>query len=102
MSSTRKPESSAADPGTISVTRAPLSTDAFSASATSSSTWLIDTPSSPRRTSPKSRIWLMIELAISVGTAKPMPILPPERLKIAELMPTSSPRMLTSRRSYRG
>ncbi len=38
----------------------------------------------------------MIELAISVGTAKPMPTLPPERLMMAELMPISSPFMLTS------
>ena len=37
-----------------------------------------------------------VELAISVGTAKPMPTLPPVRLIIAELTPTSSPRMLTS------
>ncbi len=74
---------------------APLFTDVFSASAISGSMLPIDTPSSPRRTSPKSRIWSMIELAISVGTAKPMPTLPPERLMMAVLMPTSSPRMLT-------
>ena len=38
----------------------------------------------------------MIELAIRVGTAKPMPTFPPVRLMIAELMPTSSPCMFTS------
>ena len=38
----------------------------------------------------------MMELAISVGTANPIPTLPPERLMMAELMPISSPFMLTS------
>ena len=38
----------------------------------------------------------MIERASSDGTAKPMPTLPPVRLIMAELMPTNSPRMLTS------
>jgi hypothetical protein len=38
----------------------------------------------------------MIGLAIEVGMANPMPWLPPVRLRIAVLMPTSSPRMLTS------
>ena len=54
------------------------------------------TPSSPRFTSPYWRIWFMIDLAMFTGIAKPMPMLPPLLLKIAELMPISSPRRLTS------
>ena len=38
----------------------------------------------------------MIDLAMLTGMAKPMPMLPPELLKIAELMPISSPLRLTS------
>jgi len=96
MSSTCNPASSAAEPGSTIEIRAPLSTSISSALATSRSIVWIETPSRPRRTSPWSSNCRMIELAIVVGTANPIPTLPPERLMIAELMPTSSPRMLTS------
>ena len=54
------------------------------------------TPSRPRFTSPKRISWSMTARAITVGTAKPMPTLPPEGPMIAELMPISSPLRLTS------
>ncbi len=41
-------------------------------------------------------ICAMIDFAMFTGIAKPMPMLPPERLKIAELMPISSPARLIS------
>ena len=53
-------------------------------------------PSRPRLTSPKRTIWPSTARAMLDGTAKPMPTLPPEGPMIAELMPTSSPRRLTS------
>jgi len=38
----------------------------------------------------------MIDLAMFTGMAKPIPMLPPEPLKIAEFMPISSPPRLIS------
>ena len=54
------------------------------------------TPSCPRRTLPWSTSCAMTLLAILAGIAKPMPMLPPEGDRICELMPTSSPLVLTS------
>ena len=54
------------------------------------------TPSQPRRTSPKSRSWSSTGLAVSEGTAKPMPTEPPVGDRIAVLMPITSPSMLNS------
>jgi hypothetical protein len=54
------------------------------------------TPSRPRRTSPNSSSWSMTERAMLEGMAKPMPMLPPPRERMAEFTPTSSPRRLTS------
>ena len=62
----------------------------------SSVTGWMRTPSQPRRVSPNSRSWLMTLTASSVGTAKPMPIEPPEGEMIAVLMPMTSPFMLNS------
>ena len=54
------------------------------------------TPSQPRTTSPFSRRRFMTSRAMLLGTAKPMPMYPPERLAMAVLMPMTSPRRLTS------
>ncbi len=64
--------------------------------ARSSVTACTTTPSCPRRTRP-----LLMSCSVTVrvmfeGMAKPMPMLPPEGLRICELMPTSSPDVLTS------
>src|SRR5438034_4951320 len=54
------------------------------------------TPSQPRVTLPLSLSWVTTDLAKSIGMAKPMPMLPPLWLKIAELIPTTSPFRLSS------
>ena len=54
------------------------------------------TPSWPRFTEPNLISWSMTLRAMFTGMAKPMPMLPPLRDRIAVLMPISSPRRLTS------
>ena len=54
-------------------------------------TFWIMTPSQPRVTCPFSFSCGTISFARLIGMAKPMPMLPPLRLKIAVLMPTTSP-----------
>ena len=54
------------------------------------------TPSTPRFTSPNSISWSMTVLTMFDGIAKPMPMFPPDCDRMAVLMPTSSPRRLTS------
>ena len=54
----------------------------------------IATPSHPRVTLPLARSWPRIGFARSTGIANPIPWKPPELLRIAELMPTASPRVL--------
>ena len=79
-----------------SLTKAPAEEARSSAWATSSLTSCTNTPRRPRRISPNSTSWRMISRAMEVGMAKPMPMLPPERDRMLEGMPTSSPRMFTS------
>ena len=62
----------------------------------SSVTCWIFTPSQPRRTSLNSRSWSITAIAVFAGTAKPMPIEPPEGEMIAVLTPTTSPSRLNS------
>ena len=57
--------------------------------------WTV-TPSSPRRTLPWSISCVMTLCAMFAGMAKPMPMLPPDGDRICELMPISSPCVLTS------
>ena len=64
--------------------------------ATSSVTCWMRTPSQPRRVSPNWRNWSTTPMAISDGTAKPIPIDPPLGEMIAVLMPTTSPSMSNS------
>ena len=54
------------------------------------------TPSTPRFTWPYLISWSMTPFAMFTGMAKPMPMLPPLPERIAELIPTSSPRRFTS------
>ena len=54
------------------------------------------TPIQPRVTLPLFTIWSSTILAVDTGMAKPMPIEPPEREKIAVLMPTRLPLASTS------
>ena len=54
-------------------------------------------PMRPRRTSPYSMIWSMTARAMLIGTAKPMPTLPPLGARIAVLMPISSPAQVDQR-----
>ena len=63
----------------------------LSPSAISSVTCWMRTPIQPRRVSPKSRSCSITGLAVAEGTAKPMPIEPPEGEMIAVLMPITSP-----------
>src|SRR4051794_20296550 len=53
-------------------------------------------PILPRRTSPYSMIWSMTARAMLIGTANPMPTLPPLGARIAVLIPISRPRRSTS------
>ncbi len=59
------------------------------------SVWMF-TPSTPRLTAPYLISWFITIFIMFDGIAKPMPMLPPVRERIAELMPTSSPLRLTS------
>ena len=59
------------------------------------SVWMF-TPSTPRLTSPYLMSWFMTIFIMFDGIAKPMPMLPPVRDRIAELMPTSWPLRFTS------
>ncbi len=59
------------------------------------SVWMF-TPSTPRRTSPYLTSCCITVFIMFDGIAKPMPMLPPVRERIAVLMPTSSPPRLTS------
>ncbi len=52
---------------------------------------LDETPSQPRVTRPFVFELRQISFARLIGMAKPMPMLPPVRLKMAVLMPTTSP-----------
>ena len=54
------------------------------------------TPNKPRLTEPYFSSWSMMLRAMLTGMAKPMPMLPPERDRMALLMPTSSPLRFTS------
>ena len=56
--------------------------------------WLtvwIRTPSQPRRVSPNSRSWRMMDSASDAGVAKPTPTLPPEGEKIRVFTPMTLP-----------
>ena len=57
--------------------------------------WIV-TPSMPRCTLPCSISCVMTFCAMFAGIAKPMPMLPPDGERICELMPISSPPVLTS------
>ena len=54
------------------------------------------TPSQPRCTAPWSRSCATTDCTIFDGTAKPMPMLPPDGEKIAVFTPTTSPAALNS------
>ena len=55
------------------------------------------TPNNPRFTEPYFSSWSMMLRAMLTGMAKPMPMLPPLRDRMALLMPTSSPREVDQR-----
>ncbi len=86
------PAFSAADPSTTCDTSAPCTLFARSMLSAISgvSVWML-TPSTPRFTSPYLMSWFITIFIMLDGIAKPMPMLPPVRDRIAELMPTSSP-----------
>ena len=65
-------------------------------SAISALTCWMRTPSQPRRTSLYSRNWSITGTTVFDGTAKPMPIEPPEGEMMAVLTPTTSPLRLNS------
>ncbi len=65
-------------------------------SARSRETGWIITPSQPRLTWPSLRSWSATSMATLMGMAKESPMKPPVRLKIWELMPTTSPSRLNS------
>ena len=57
--------------------------------------WIF-TPSQPRRVSPNWRSWSTTIVAVSEGTAKPMPIEPPVGEMMAVFTPMTSPSILNS------
>ena len=65
-------------------------------SAISSVTCWMRTPSQPRRSSPNWRSWSTTPTTVFDGTAKPMPIEPPEGEMISVLTPMTSPSRLNS------
>ena len=66
------------------------------ASATSSSTFWMRTPSQPRRVSPKSRSWSTTLETTAADMAKPMPIEPPFGERMAVFTPITRPCMSKS------
>ncbi|MNP15502.1 hypothetical protein D3C76_1078630 [compost metagenome] len=77
-------------------TRAPAGLSRPNDSARSLLTSWITTPSQPRLTLPSFFSWLETSIATSIGMANDSPMKPPERVKICELIPTTSPFMLNS------
>ena len=65
-------------------------------SAISSVTLWMRTPSQPRRSSPNWRSWSTTPATVFDGTAKPMPIEPPDGEMISVLTPMTSPSRLNS------
>ncbi|MGY4597535.1 hypothetical protein ACVWXL_005281 [Bradyrhizobium sp. GM22.5] len=65
-------------------------------SAISSVTLWMRTPSQPRRNSPNWRSWSTTPATVFDGTAKPMPIEPPDGEMISVLTPMTSPSRLNS------
>ena len=92
----RMPALSAGEPSTTCDTSAPMALLRPSECAMSGVTVYMLTPSWPRLTSPYLISCSMTLRAMLTGMAKPMPMLPPLRERIAVLMPISSPRRLTS------
>ena len=92
----RMPAFSAAEPSTTWEMSAPCTLPRSMLWAMSGvSVWML-TPSTPRRTSPNLTSWVITDFIMLAGIAKPMPMLPPVRERIAVLMPTSWPSRLTS------
>jgi hypothetical protein len=77
-------------------TRAPRAGLTLRLSAISSLTCWMRTPSQPRRTSLNSRNWSITGSAVFDGTAKPMPIEPPDGEMIAVFTPITSPLRLNN------
>ncbi len=82
--------------GVTAETSAPLFSFTPSDSAISSVTDWILTPSQPRRVSPNCRSCSTTDEAVSDGTAKPIPIEPPDGEMMAVFTPITSPSMLNS------
>ncbi len=92
----RSPASAAALPGSTWVTSAPRVSGRSIASACSAETGWITTPMRPRLTCPVCLICSAAFIARSIGIAKLTPMYPPELEKICELIPTTSPEVLSS------
>ena len=90
------PALSAGEPATTDATRAPVASFRLKPLASSLVRGWTDTPSQPRSTLPCSTSCVMTDLARLEGTAKPMPTEPPRWLKMAVLIPMTSPRALMS------
>ena len=89
----RTPAFSAGLPASTDSTNAPSWAFRSKAAARSASTLTMLIPRKPRTTFPLSRSWGRIVLSVLIGTAKPMFW---AGRKIAVLMPTTSPLMLSS------
>ena len=89
------PAFSAGDAPITSDTSAPFACFKSNVLASSGVICWIDTPSHPRVTLPRSLSCGSTSLAMSMGIAKPMPMEPPVGLKMAVLIPTASPLMLS-------
>ena len=90
------PALSAGASGSTPLTIAPSALGKPSASATSLLTSPICTPIRPRVTLPLARNCSTIDMASLIGIASEIPMKPPLRDTICELMPTTSPFMLSN------
>lgn len=92
-----RPAAAAGDPASTAAISAPRTSPRPSEAALFGSRSWIATPSLPRFTSPCSTSCAMIAWAILLGTANPIPMLPPAGLRIAELIPQAFRQMLPMR-----
>src|SRR5438093_4695851 len=90
------PALDAGPPGVTSATSAPSAPCSPKERARSGVTDWTATPIQPRTTLPCSRIWSTTQRTSAIGTANPMPTLPPAGLTMAALMPTTRPSWSTS------
>ena len=91
-----RPARCAGEPFSMWFTTTPLACSTPRLASISSLAGCTPMPRYPRATRPVSMIESTTRRTTLLGTAKPMPSLPPPRLEIAELMPMISPSRFAS------